>query len=79
VSFCAACRSHFCPHVAPYLYLPPFAEEDELEQATAAWETEAQEPAGRDAHEQEATAASDPPPLVRQVDIFELLGEEPTK
>jgi hypothetical protein len=36
--FCPACRSHFCPHVAPHLYQPPFTKQDELEQATAAWE-----------------------------------------
>jgi hypothetical protein len=38
-SYCASCRSHFCPHVVPYLYRPPFTKKDELAEATAAWET----------------------------------------
>jgi hypothetical protein len=39
--FCPTCRSHFCPHVAPHLYQPPFTKTDELDEATAAWENKA--------------------------------------
>jgi hypothetical protein len=39
-SFCPECRSHFCPHVAPHLYRPPFTRGDELERSTQAWEVD---------------------------------------
>lgn len=38
IPLCVRCHSHFCPHVRPDLYQPPFTEKNELAPATEKWD-----------------------------------------